>query len=213
MKRHILLALILTMTVLPLIGLLASNSGDIPSYKPYYPVQVEPDTTKVIYPIPVSTGNPTTDLLNQSPLYLRDPENIQTEVVYDPVTGQYTFKKKVGDFYFDVPTTLNQEEYLDYQTKKSITEYWKERRSQNAKSTTNGTSLIPPMFVGGKAFETIFGSNTVDIRPQGSVDLTFGIKHIHFADKPHAALYRWSALSGYFVFRITCRLMAKKKYA
>ena len=38
-------------------------------------------------------------------------------------------------------------------------------------------------------------------------------KHIHFADKPHAALYRWSALSGYFVFRITCRLMAKKKYA
>ena len=182
MKRHILLALILTMTVLPLIGLLASNSGDIPSYKPYYPVQVEPDTTKVIYPIPISTGNPTTDLLNQSPLYLRDPENIKTEVVYDPVTGQYTFKKKVGDFYFDVPTTLSQEEYLDYQTKKSITEYWKERRSQNAKSTTNGTSLIPPMFVGGKAFETIFGSNTVDIRPQGSVDLTFGIKHNYRAD-------------------------------
>ena len=75
MKRHILLALILTMTVLPLIGLLASNTGDIPSYKPYYPVEVEPDTTKVIYPIPVNTGNPTNDLYNQSPLYLKDPEN------------------------------------------------------------------------------------------------------------------------------------------
>lgn len=182
MKRHILLALILTMTALPLIGLLANNIGDIPSYKPYFPIEVEPDTTKVIYPIPVSTGNPTTDLYNQSPLYLKDPENIETEIVYDPVTQQYTFKKKVGDFYFDVPTTLSQNEYLDYQTKKGIAEYWKERRSQNAKSTTNGTSLIPPMFVGGKAFETIFGSNTVDIRPQGSVDLTFGIKHNYRAD-------------------------------
>lgn len=61
-------------------------------------------------------------------------------------------------------------------------EYWKERRSQNARSTTNGTSIIPPLYVGGKAFETIFGSNTIDIRPQGSVDLTFGIKHNYRED-------------------------------
>ena len=50
----------------------------------------EPDTTKVIYPIPVS-GSPMDKLFNQSPLYLNDPENFTEEIIYDPVTGQYTF--------------------------------------------------------------------------------------------------------------------------
>ena len=141
----------------------------------------EPDTTKVIYPIPTG-GTPTENLFNKSPLYLSDPSNITEEIIYDPLTGQYTFKRRIGDFYFDDPTTMTQSEYLDYQSKKGIMEYWKERRSQNSRSTTNGTSIIPPLYVGGKAFETIFGSNTIDIRPQGSVDLTFGIKHNYRAD-------------------------------
>ena len=141
----------------------------------------EPDTTKVIYPIPTG-GTPTENLFNKSPLYLSDPSNITEEIIYDPLTGQYTFKRRVGDFYFDDPATMTQSEYLEYQSKKGIMEYWKERRSQNARSTTNGTSIIPPLYVGGKAFETIFGSNTIDIRPQGSVDLTFGIKHNYRED-------------------------------
>ena len=149
----------------------------------FHPYEVEPDTTKVIYPIPVPTGNPFDDLNNKSPLYLNDPDNIETEIIYDPVTGQYTFKRRIGQFYYDTPSTLTQSEYFDYQNKKGIQEYWKERRSQNARSTTNGSSIIPPMFIGGKAFETIFGSNTIDIRPQGSVDLTFGLQH-SFRDDP-----------------------------
>ncbi len=148
----------------------------------FHPYEVEPDTTKVIYPIPVNTGDPFEDLYNHSPLYLSDPENFTTEIIYDPLTGQYTFKRRIGQFYYDTPTTLSQSEFFDYQNKKGIQEYWKERRSQNARSTTNGSSIIPPMFIGGKAFETIFGSNTVDIRPQGSVDLTFGIKHSYRDD-------------------------------
>ena len=149
----------------------------------FHPYEVEPDTTKVIYPIPVPTGNPFDDLNNKSPLYLSDPDNFETEIIYDPVTGQYTFKRRIGQFYYDTPSTLTQSEYFDYQNKKGIQEYWKERRSQNARSTTNGSSIIPPMFIGGKAFETIFGSNTIDIRPQGSVDLTFGLQH-SFRDDP-----------------------------
>ena len=160
--------------------LTAAESYDIFYPNPY---TVEPDSTKVIFPIPVSTGNPLEDLNNQSPLYLSDPDNFQTEIIYDPLTGQYTFKRRVGQFYYDTPTTLTQNEYFEYQNRKGIQEYWKERRSQNARSTTNSSSIIPPMFVGGKAFETIFGSNTVEIRPQGSVDLTFGFKHSFRDDK------------------------------
>ena len=149
----------------------------------FHPYEVEPDTTKVIYPIPVNTGNPLEDLNNQSPLYLNDPDNYSTEIIYDPLTGQYTFKRRIGQFYYDTPTTLTQSEFFEYQNRKGIQEYWKERRSQNARSASSGSSIIPPMFIGGKAFETIFGSNTVEVRPQGSVDLTFGIKH-SFRDDP-----------------------------
>ncbi len=180
MKRHIILSLLTT-----LFALLFAQTASAGVYDIFYPnpYTVEPDTTKVIYPIPVSTGNPFDDLNNQSPLYLRDPDNFETEIIYDPVTGQYTFKRRIGQFYYDTPSTLTQSEYFEYQNRKGIQEYWKERRSQNARSTTNGSSIIPPMFIGGKAFETIFGSNTIDIRPQGSVDLTFGFKHSFRDDK------------------------------
>ena len=152
-------------------------------YTYLYTHPVEPDTNKLVYPIPVGTGNPMEDMYNKSPFYLSDPQNFDTEIIYDPVTGQYTFKRRVGDFYYDTPTTMTEAEYLEYQSKKGIMEYWKERRGQNGRSTTNGNSIIPPMFVGGKAFESIFGSNTIDIRPQGSVDLTFGYKH-NFREDP-----------------------------
>ena len=174
----------------------------------YNPYAVEPDTTKVIYPIPVSTGNPIEDLHNQSPLYLNDPDNFTTEIIYDPLTGQYTFKRRIGEFYYDTPTTLTQSEYFEYQNKKGIQQYWKERRSQNARSTTNGNSIIPPIYVGGKAFETIFGSNTIDIRPQGSVDLTFGFKH-SYRDDPSLSERRKKHNDFIFEQDIQLNVMAK----
>jgi cell surface protein SprA len=180
MKRHIILCLIAVMAALPLARMAVADSWHYIPTPSAFPD--DPDTTKLIYPIPVNTGNPMEDLHNQSPFYLSDPSNFNTEIIYDPITKQYTFKRRIGDFYYDTPTTMTENEYLEYQSKKGIMEYWKERRSQNARSTTNGNSIIPPMFIGGKAFETIFGSNTVDIRPQGSVDLTFGIKHNYRED-------------------------------
>ena len=172
------------------------------------PYTVEPDTTKMVYPIPVSTGDPMQDLYNQSPLYLNDPDNFSTEIIYDPVTGQYTFKRRIGDFYYDTPATLTQSEYFEYQNKKGIQEYWKERRSQNARSTTNGNSIIPPIYIGGKAFETIFGSNTIDIRPQGSVDLTFGFKH-SYRDDPSMSERRKKHNDFIFEQDIQLNVMAK----
>ncbi len=144
---------------------------------------VEPDSTKLIYPIPVDHGNPLENLYNQSPFYLSNPSNLTQEIIYDPITRQYTFKKRIGDFYYDTPTTMTQTEYLQYQHEKGILDYWRERRKQNGRSTTDGNSIIPPIYIGGEAFDMIFGSNTVDIRPQGSVDLTFGLKH-NFRDDP-----------------------------
>ena len=119
---------------------------------------------------------------HKSNLDLHEPSNIVHEVTYDPLTGQYTFKHKVGDFEFMTPTTLSQKDYFDYKSRQSISDYWRSRRQQNTRSAQNGNSIIPPLYVGGEAFDLIFGSNTIDIRPQGSVDLTFGIKHNYRGD-------------------------------
>ncbi|MCR5014418.1 MAG: cell surface protein SprA [Bacteroidales bacterium] len=140
------------------------------------------DTTQLIYPIPVDNGDPVERLYNQSPLYFKDPSNITHEIIYDPLTGQYTFKDKIGDFEYTTPTTMSQTDFLNYKNRQGVMEYWKDRRKQSSSSTTNGNSIIPPIYVGGEAFDLIFGSNTIEIRPQGSVDLTFGIKHNYRGD-------------------------------
>ena len=142
----------------------------------------QPDSTRLIYPIPESQGDPMQQLYNQSPLYMRDPNNITHEVTYDPTTNQYTFKHKVGDFEYTTPTTMSQQEYFDYKNREGVMSFWKDRRKQNARSATDGNSIIPPIYIGGKAFDMIFGSNTIEIRPQGSVDLSFGIKHNYRGD-------------------------------
>ena len=119
---------------------------------------------------------------HQSNLELKEPSNITHEVEYDPLTGQYTFKHKVGDFEYTTPTTLSQKDYIEYKKNKGVLDYWRERRLQNTKSSNESNSIIPPLYIGGEAFDLIFGSNTIDIRPQGSVDLTFGIKHNYRGD-------------------------------
>ena len=54
-----------------------------------------------------------------------------------------------------------------------INQYWKER--SEAATMDNSKGIIPKIHIPGKVFETIFGNNTVDIRPQGSAEIAFGI--------------------------------------
>jgi len=134
-----------------------------------------PDTsTSPRYPVPPDVGNPLQQLEPKSPLHLSDPPNIQREVVYDPITGKYIFKSRVGDFTYRTPTPMTAGEYMNFQNKKGIQNYWQER-SQQRTSTATG-SVIPQIYVGGKVFDQIFGSNTIDIRPQGSAEVTFGVR-------------------------------------
>jgi cell surface protein SprA len=132
-----------------------------------------PDTTVMPYPVPVDDGDPNHQLNNSSPLYLKDPPNIKREIVYDPLTGQYNFVSKVGDFTYRTPTPMSQKDYLDYQNRQSNRQYFNER----AASTTTETSgsIIPSIYIGGEAFDRIFGGNTIDIRPQGTAEVSFGI--------------------------------------
>lgn len=135
------------------------------------------DSLQLIYPIPHDDGNPMNYEENNSGFFFQEPDNITREIIYDPETGKYTFYSKIGDFMYKDPYSMTTDQYIDYHTKKSVKDYWKERRESIGSNSGNGNQLIPTIYVGGKAFDKIFGSNTIDIKLQGSADVTFGIKH------------------------------------
>lgn len=104
-------------------------------------------------------------------LKLKDPSNINTSLEYDPVTGQFNIKQKMGELDYRSPSYMDAEEYSDYAFKKAVKNYWKQR--SHAEASKQSKPLIPKLRVGGEYFDRIFGGNTVDIRPQGSAELIF----------------------------------------
>lgn len=107
-----------------------------------------------------------------SGLYLQKPSNLKTQVEYDPVTGTYIIQEKIGDLNYRLPKNMSLQEYVRYDFQNSIRNYWRQRANQ-ADLETQG-SLIPKLTVGGEAFNRIFGGNTIDVRPQGYVEVSFG---------------------------------------
>jgi cell surface protein SprA len=108
-----------------------------------------------------------------SPLYLNKPSNIKSTVIYDPEKNEYILYEKVGTLDYRIPVHMSPEEYRKYEYSRAMREYW-ESRISGAQAGFK-SSLIPQIEIGGAAFDKIFGSNTINIVPQGSAELIFGI--------------------------------------
>ncbi len=111
----------------------------------------------------------------KSKLYLEDPENIKTEVKYDPKTGNYDVKQKVGGLDYRPETYMSMKEYKDYMFKKQMREYWRSRVAADELNNQPRKGLIPKLQVNSELFDRIFGGNTVDIKPNGTAELIFGL--------------------------------------
>jgi cell surface protein SprA len=114
------------------------------------------------------------DNRDSTALYLKKPSNIRTEVIYDPLTGQYLITEKAGDIETRLPGSLSLHEYLQTDLKESIDRYWRKKISQQ--SFERRGQLIPQFQIGGEAFNKVFGSSIVNIRPQGYVEMSLGLK-------------------------------------
>lgn len=110
---------------------------------------------------------------SSSPLYLRDPSNVKKEFKYDPLTGEYKYVQTIGDRNFRNPNTMSLQEYLKYDMTKSQKDFW--RQKQAAQSLNQSEGFRPQINVKGELFDRIFGGNVIDIRPQGSAELSFGV--------------------------------------
>ena len=108
-----------------------------------------------------------------SPLYMKDPGNIKKEFQYDPETGEYKYYQKLGDRDFRSPNSMSLEEYLKYDMQKSQKDFWRQKADAQTLNETGG--FRPQINVKGELFDRIFGGNVIDIRPQGSAELSFGV--------------------------------------
>lgn len=140
----------------------------------------------VVLPYPMydeSQGMPQLNDYNGG-LYLNPPSNIKTDVKYNTETNQFDIYQKMGDINYRPPIYMSQEEYIDYEFDRSVKEYWKQRSAAESMAQEGKSkNLIAPIKINSEVFDRIFGSNVVDIRPQGSAELIFGVNS-SFSDNP-----------------------------
>ena len=152
---------------------LAFNGGSANLGDPFTPeiVQVQQDTV----PLKERYGDFVTDP-NANPFDLSDPNIVEKEVKYDPATGQYIITEKIGDDFFRMPSYMTFNEYLDYRAKEQEANYFKQLAgiSTGDGTTSSNADPLKKIDVKNRVIDRLFGGSTVDIRPQGNIDLTFG---------------------------------------
>lgn len=134
---------------------------------------------ELIYPFDDESNEGFDD--KRSPLYFTDPANVEKKFEYDPESGEYNYYQTIGDRNYRDPNTMSLDEYLKYDMAKSQKDFWRQKSAAQTLNESEG--ILPPINVKGELFDRIFGGNTIDIRPQGSAELSFGV-NISRRDNP-----------------------------
>jgi cell surface protein SprA len=140
------------------------------------------------------------DFLNapsSNPFDLQDPDVIEQTVEYDPETGLYLITERIGDDFFRMPTYMTFEEYMDYQAQQQQRDYFKQLLGVSGVEAGGRADPIAQFDIQNSLVDRLFGGTEVDIRPQGSIDLTFGVD---FQNVENPALLERQRRQGGFDF-------------
>lgn len=108
---------------------------------------------------------------------LADPT--QYEAFYDVKTGMYYVYPKIGNTITGPPTAMSPEDYKEFMMASQTKAYYKEKSDKYSlmfrkdKSDARRKGLIPSLTIRNKLFETIFGSNKIEIIPSGYASFDF----------------------------------------
>ena len=112
-------------------------------------------------------------------ILLENPESIVSKYIYDPKLDRYIYNESVGDFNIGYPIILTPDQYFDLIEKEGIKSYFKEKSDafsgRKAGSEEARKNLLPNFYVNNNFFTSIFGGNTIEIIPQGSVAMDLGV--------------------------------------
>jgi len=99
------------------------------------------------------------------------PDNFGETVNYRIDKGDFTFQKTIGSLTQDRPRFMSEGEFRQWMFNQQIQSYWKEKAQSSF--VDEGVAGTKPKFQMGESLGRVFGGNTIDIRPQGSAQLTF----------------------------------------
>lgn len=145
-------------------------------------------------------------------IQIKDPQSILKSYTFDPVTGMYVYTKTIDGFPTNYPTILSPKEYENLVLKESMRNYFKQKLDaidgKKEGSEAAKKDLLPRYYVKSGLFETIFGSNTIDVKPTGSIEMDFGLRYTK-QDNPAFSPRNRSTTSFDFNQRISMSLMGK----
>lgn len=101
---------------------------------------------------------------------------VEEKVEYDALTNRYLLRTIVGGQEMEVPIIMTPAEYLDWSMKRSMQNYYRQRNDSVFSKGKEEFDFTNMKFNLGPA-EKIFGPGGVQIRTQGSAELSFGMKY------------------------------------
>ena len=118
---------------------------------------------------------------------LATPSNIKTVAEFDPETGYYVIRTKLGDTDIATPFLLSEKQYDNWQLRRSLQEYYQQKNQELSENKQKEPFNIFDMNFAYGPLEKIFGPGGVSLKTQGSVQLRMGIKS-NKTDNPSLAL-------------------------
>lgn len=145
-------------------------------------------------------------------LQMNNPPSIIEAYTYDPVTNRYVYTHSVGEFNINYPIILTPKEYDELVLRESMRKYF-QKKSDAIDGKKEGSEeakkdLLPRYYVNSGFFESIFGSNTIDVKPTGSVEIDLGVRYTK-QDNPALSPRNRSTTTFDFDQRISMSLMGK----
>ncbi|WP_420321572.1 cell surface protein SprA [Flagellimonas sp.] len=145
-------------------------------------------------------------------LILENPDSIIAKYTYDPQLDRYIYTESIGDFNISYPTILTPEQYYDLVQKEQMKSYFKQKidafTGKKEGSEEARKNLLPNFYVNNSFFESVFGGNTIEVIPQGSVAMDLGVLW-QKNDNPALSPRNRTNLSFDFDQRISLSLLGK----
>lgn len=162
-----------------------------------------------VTPAPTPTPQDSTGY-NTGRIDIKNPKSIVNAYTYDPVTNRYIYSSTFEGFNINYPLILTPKEYQELVLRESMREYYKKKsKAIDGKGTEEDKKdLLPRYYVNSGFFETIFGGNTIDVKPTGSVEMDLGVRYTK-QDNPAFSPRNRAQTTFDFDQRISMSLMGK----
>nr|WP_198513417.1 cell surface protein SprA [Confluentibacter lentus] len=149
---------------------------------------------------------------NLGNIKIPNPNSIESKYTYDPITDRYIFTEKIGNYNINYPIILTPKEYQDLVARENLKAYYKEKidafDGKKDGSKDGQKNLLPEFYVKSDFFKSIFGSDTIQVVPQGSVEMDLGVLFSR-QDNPSFSPRNRSNFTFDFDQRISLSLLGK----